>query len=186
MTGNFWRRVILVGLLSSGPRIDSWQSVLWTHSRWCIPVWFARGWKERGEEQCCEYTVEWSPSPLMHPVVKGSYSNRFVEESTTVRDRLPYNLDLMERSRTWKSTYPVLLSPSLTHAPPIFSDHGEDAPFHFFGMNFMRGSSSAFLSVKYPPRIRPFLSISHTHTKRNSITESLNPIGFPLPRIFQG
>lgn len=92
----------------------------------------------------------------------------------------------LEKSRTWKSTYPVLLSPSLTHAPPIFSDHGEDAPFHFFGMNFMRGSSSAFLSVKYPPRIRPFLSISHTHTKRNSITESLNPIGFPLPRIFQG
>lgn len=56
-----------------------------------------RGWKERGEEQCCEYTVEWSPSPLMHPVVKGSYSNRFVEESTTVRDRLPYNLDLWKR-----------------------------------------------------------------------------------------
>lgn len=102
----------------------------------------------------------------MHPVVKGSYSNRFVEESTTVRDHLPYNLDLMERSRIWKSTYPVLLSPSLIHAPPIFSGHGEDAPFHFFCMNFMRGSSSAFLSVKYSPCIRPFLSISHTHTHK--------------------
>ena len=30
----------------------------------------------------------------------------------------------------------------------------EDAPFHFFCMNFMRGSSSAFLSVKCPLCIR--------------------------------
>ena len=111
---------------------------------------FTRGQKAPEAGECCEDTLEWLRSPLIHPVVEGRSRNIPMEKPT------------IEKELEFRSPLAFVL--------PMFSYHFSLIHFHpflvimektflfffffFFFMNFMRGSGSAFLSVKYPPHPR--------------------------------
>lgn len=91
----------------------------------------------RHQEQSSVVQTRWSGfhSPPIYPVVESRSSTRSVEGPTTVvRDRPSYHLDLMKRS--WNSEANLSLcywcSPFPNRFSLIFSDYGEDIPFHLF------------------------------------------------------
>lgn len=131
MTGELLKRVILVGLLSSSPRIIVDSQL---HGRTQGSLLGAG----RRQEQGSVVRTRWSGShsPLTHPVVESRSSNRLVEKSTTVRD-VPFITSsswmggrIREASHLCLADDGQYVSPP--SPPPTFSYHGEEILFSLF------------------------------------------------------
>ena len=144
-------------------------------------VQFTRGQKAPEAGECCEDTLEWLRSPLIHPVVEGR-SRNIPMEKPTIEKELEFRSPLAFVLPMFSYHF------SLIHFHPFLVIMEKTFLFFFFFFFFHEFYEGQWFSFSVSEVSTPSKANPSKRTKKETrylITESLNPIGFLLLRIFQ-